>query len=148
MKISPNSIAALTYTLTNNSTSEELEKTPDDKIMKFKFGIGELLSGFEKNLMGLKKGDKFDFVIVADNAYGPVDPYAIFDIPKNTFEVEDVIDEKMLTVGNKIPMTDNQGNKHIGLITLSMENAVTMDFNHPLAGVDLRFIGKVTEVNE
>jgi FKBP-type peptidyl-prolyl cis-trans isomerase SlyD len=54
----------------------------------------------------------------------------------------------MLTIGNKIPMTDNDGNKHVGLITLVMESAVTMDFNHPLAGVDLRFVGEVLEVLE
>ena len=69
MNISPNSIAALSYTLTNNTPDEELEKTPEDKMMKFKFGIGELLPGFEKNLMGLKKGNKFDFIIVSNDAY-------------------------------------------------------------------------------
>ncbi|HJN06673.1 MAG TPA: FKBP-type peptidyl-prolyl cis-trans isomerase [Bacteroidales bacterium] len=148
MNISPNSIAALSYTLTNNTTDEELEKTPEDKMMKFKFGIGELLPGFEKNLMGLKKGNKFDFIIVSNDAYGPVDPYAVFDIPMDTFEVDGKINEQMLTIGNKIPMTDNDGNKHVGLITLVMESAVTMDFNHPLAGVDLRFVGEVLEVLE
>lgn len=148
MKISQNSIVALSYILTDKATGKEIEKTPEDKIMKFKFGIGELLSDFEKNLIGLKKDDKFDFVINTDNAYGPVDPYAIFDIPKDTFEVDGVINEQMLTAGNKIPMTDNEGNKHVGLITLVMENAVTMDFNHPLAGVDLRFLGEVIEVIE
>ena len=148
MKISPNSIAAIAYTLTNNSTDEELEKTPDDKIMKFKFGIGELLPDFEKNIIGLKQGDKFDFVVKAKDAFGPVDPYAIFDIPKDTFKTDGKIDEKMLQVGNQIPLTDKDDNKHMGLITLVMEDAVTMDFNHPLAGVDLRFAGKVLEVVE
>ncbi len=54
----------------------------------------------------------------------------------------------MLQVGNQIPLTDKDGNKHLGLITLIMENAVTMDFNHPLAGVNLRFVGHVIEVIE
>ena len=36
----------------------------------------------------------------------------------------------------------------MGRITNVMENAVTMDFNHPLAGKDLRFAGKVIEVLE
>lgn len=148
MKISPNSIVAISYTLTDNATGKAIEKTPDDKIMKFKFGIGELLSDFEKNLIGLKNNDSFDFVIISNDAYGPVDPYAIFDIPKDTFEVDGIVNDKMLSIGNKIPMTDNEGNKHVGLITLVMENAVTMDFNHPLAGVDLRFQGKVLEVIE
>jgi FKBP-type peptidyl-prolyl cis-trans isomerase SlyD len=148
MKISPKSIVALSYTLTNNATGEEIEKTQEDKIMKFQFGIGELLLDFEKNLIGLQKDDKFDFVIEYNDAYGPVDKYAIFDVPKDTFEIDGIIDEEMIKIGNKIPMTDNQGNKHVGLITVVMENAITMDFNHPLAGADLRFKGEVQEVFE
>ncbi len=148
MKISQNSIAAISYILTNYATGEELEKTPDDKIMKFKFGVGELLPEFEKNIIGLKAGEKFDFKVLAADAFGPVDPYAIFDIPKDTFENDGKIDDKMLQVGNQIPLTDKDDNKHLGLITMVMENAVTMDFNHPLAGVDLRFVGEVLEVIE
>jgi len=146
MKITPNSIAAISYTLTNFATGEELEKTPADKIMKFKFGVGELLPDFEKNIIGLTNGDKFDFKVLATDAFGPVDPYAIFDIPKDTFEVDGKIDDNMLQVGNQIPLTDKDDNKHLGLITMVMENAVTMDFNHPLAGVDLRFVGEIIEV--
>ncbi len=148
MKITPNSITALSYTLTNYATGEELEKTPNDKDMKFKFGVGELLPDFEKNIVGLVAGDKFDFKVLAADAFGPVDPYAIFDIPKDTFETDGKIDDSMLQVGNQIPLTDKDDNKHLGLITLVMENAVTMDFNHPLAGVDLRFVGEVLEVFE
>ena len=148
MKITSTSITALSYTLTNSDSGEELEKTPDDKVMKFKFGVGELLPDFEKNIINLKKGDKFDFIVKFVDAFGPVDPYAIFDIPKDTFETDGKIDEKMLQVGNQIPLTDKDNNKHLGLITLVMEDAVTMDFNHPLAGVDLRFTGQVIEVIE
>lgn len=148
MKINPNSIASLSYRLTNFATGEELEKTPDDKVMKFKFGVGELLPNFEKNIVGLIAGDKFDFKVLAADAFGPVDPYAIFDIPKDTFENDGAIDANMIQVGNQIPLTDKDDNKHLGLITLVMEDAVTMDFNHPLAGVDLRFNGEVLEVVE
>lgn len=148
MKIEWNSTVGISYTLTDNSSGEELEKTPDDKLMNFKFGIGELLPKFEENLLGLTKDSEFDFVIPAADAYGPTDPYAIFDIPKDTFEVDGKIDTKMLNVGNRIPLTDNQGNKHLGLITLIMENAITMNFNHPLAGMDLKFKGKVIGITE
>ncbi len=148
MKVNPHSITALSYTLTDNATGAELEKTSDDIIMKFQFGVGELQPEFERNIIGLKAGDSFDFVVKAADAFGPVDPYAIFDIPKDTFETDGSIDAKMLQVGNQVPLTDKAGNKHLGLITLVMENAVTMNFNHPLAGVDLRFTGEVLEVFE
>ena len=107
-----------------------------------------MVPGFEKNLDGKKAGDQFDFILKAEDAYGTSDPYAIFDIPKDTFEVEGKVDEKMLQVGNIIPMADNEGNKHMGTITKVMEKAVLMDFNHPLAGKDLHFAGKILEVTE
>ncbi|NQU35357.1 MAG: FKBP-type peptidyl-prolyl cis-trans isomerase [Bacteroidetes bacterium] len=148
MKIGTNSIAGISYTLTSNISGEVLEKTPDNNLMKFKFGVGELLPKFEQNLLELAGGESFDFIIPAGDAYGSIDPYAVFDIPKDTFEVDGKIDNDMLQIGNQIPLTDNEGNKHIGLITKLMDNAVTMNFNHPLAGVDLRFVGKVIEVFE
>jgi len=148
MDIKWNSIAGISYVLTNNNNGEILEKTPDDKLMKFQFGVGELLPKFEENILGLKAEDDFDFVISSEDAYGPVDPYAVFDIPNETFEADGKTDDQMLKVGNQIPMTDNQGNKHLGTITHVLENAVTMNFNHPLAGIDLRFKGKVIEVFE
>ncbi len=148
MLIKSDSIAGISYVLTSAKNGEILEKTPTDRIMKFKFGIGELLPKFEENIIGLGEGDRFDFVISSEDAYGPVDPYAIFDIPIDTFEVDGQVDHEMLQSGNQIPMTDNQGNKHLGLITHVMDKAVTMNFNHPLAGVDLRFTGEVIEIIE
>lgn len=148
MQVNSKSIVALSYTLTNNSTGEIIEKTPDDKIMKFKFGIGELLPLFEKNIVDLNEGDSFDFIVPCEDAYGKSDPYGVFDLPLDTFESEGKIDFDMLKIGNVIPLTDNEGNKHMGKVLKVMENAVAMDFNHPLAGIDLRFTGKVLEVFE
>ena len=124
------------------------KKIEDDKPVVFSFGINQLLPKFEEHLNGLEAGGQFDFIIKVDDAYGPVDPYAIFDIPKDTFEVDGKTDSGILKVGNMIPMQDDQGNKHMGRITGIMEDAVSMDFNHPMAGKDLRFKGKVIEVND
>jgi FKBP-type peptidyl-prolyl cis-trans isomerase SlyD len=146
MEIGTNSTATLVYTLTLADNGKTIEKVTEDKPAVFQFGVSGLLPVFEKNLMGLKNGDGFDFVIKADDAYGMPDPYAIFDIPKDTFEVDGKTDEKMLQVGNVIPMTDNEGNKHHGRITMVGADTVTMDFTHPLAGKDLRFTGKIIEV--
>lgn len=148
MKIGPNKTAKLTYVLTLADDGKLIEKVKADKPATFKFGINQLLPAFEKKLSGLKSGDNFDFMISAEDAYGPVDPYAIFDIPKDTFEVDGMIDNKMLQPGNLIPMTDHDGNKHIGKITKVLEKVVTMDFNHQLAGKDLHFAGTIIEVTD
>ena len=148
MNISENTIATLVYTLQSAETGEILETIPENKPADFSFKSNQLLPGFEKNLTGLQANDHFDFTIMAQDAYGPKDSYAIFDIPIDTFEVDGKVNEKMLQVGNTIPMTDNEGNKHLGRIITLMKEAVTIDFNHPLAGVDLSLTGTVINVKE
>ena len=148
MEIGPNKTAKLIYTLTGVEDGKIIEKVSEEKPAAFQFGIGQLLPTFEKNLSGLKANDEFSFILKAEEAYGPSDPYAIFDIPIDTFETDGKKDEKMLQIGNTIPMTDKDGNKHMGRITKVMPDAVTMNFNHPLAGKDLKFSGKVIEVKE
>ena len=51
-------------------------------------------------------------------------------------------------MGETLPMTDDEGNELLGLIIEVKLNSVIMDFNHPLAGVDLFFDGEVKEVRE
>ena len=146
MKIEPGKTAIVQYKLLDADNQAEIESTSDKNPAVFSFGVNKLIPEFEKNLMGLGSGDSFDFVIGADNAYGPIDSYAIFDIPIDTFDVDGKVDPKMIQIGNTIPMTDNEGNKHLGKITKVMKDAVTMDFNHPLAGRNLHFKGKIIEV--
>jgi FKBP-type peptidyl-prolyl cis-trans isomerase SlyD len=146
MKICSSTKATLIYTLKTDS-GKTIEQVQESNPAVFNFGQNLLLPEFEKQLKGLQKGDDFSIRIDAENAYGPVDPYAIFDIPIDTFEVDGKVDEKMIQMGNIIPMTDNQGNKHHGKIIKILKDAVTLDFNHPLAGENLNFVGKIISVD-
>jgi len=148
MKIGPMKTAKVVYTLTNAKNGNIIEKMSEENPAYFLFGTQQLLPRFEENMEGLAAGDKFDFVISAEDAYGEIDPYAIFDIPLEVFEVDGKIDEQMMQAGNVIPMTDDEGNKHHGEIVKVMEDSVTMDFNHPLAGKELRFAGIILEISE
>ncbi len=145
MKITSGIKATVSYTL-KTSSGKLVDEVKEEKPAVFVFGAWQLLPEFEEKLEGLGKNDHFDFTIKAENAYGPSDPYAIFDIPLDTFEVEGKTDEKMIQIGNVIPMTDNDGNKHHGKIIKILKDAVTLDFNHPLAGENLNFVGKIISV--
>ncbi len=145
-KIEKGKSARVTYTLTVAGDDEVIDHAGKTNPALFNFGQGQLIEGFENNLLGLCPGDSFDFVIPAAQAYGPKDSYAIFDITKDTFAVEGKIDEGLLQVGNTFPMQDNDGNRHVGKIIQINDDTVTMDFNHPLAGQDLHFTGKILEI--
>jgi FKBP-type peptidyl-prolyl cis-trans isomerase SlyD len=51
-------------------------------------------------------------------------------------------------VGNEVPMTDSEGNPLTGIINEITDSYVRMDFNHPMAGINLFFSGKIVEVRD
>ena len=103
---------------------------------------------FEENLHGLKEGDSFDFAILTENAYGPLDPNAVVEIPKEAFTIDGKLQDDILEIGSILPMRDNEGNFLQGKILDLKDDVVMMDFNHPLAGKDLHFKGFIVDVRE
>jgi FKBP-type peptidyl-prolyl cis-trans isomerase SlyD len=146
MVISNEKVVSLTYQL--KVDGKEVETVKEDKPLVFLYGAGQMLPKFEENLKGLKAGDEFKFDIACDDAYGQATDEAVIDLPKNIFEVEGKIDEGLLQEGNVIPMQNNEGQKFNGVVMEVKDDAVKMDFNHPLAGDDLSFTGKVLEVRD
>ena len=144
-----NNVVSIIYELRSGSQEGEIVEalTPDNPLT-FLYGTGGLLPKFEENLNGLASGDSFEFLLNSEDAYGPVVESAVVHVPKNIFEVNGEIDENLLKVGNMVPMMDSEGRRMNGKILTIEEEAVQMDFNHPMAGNDLFFKGQVTEVRE
>lgn len=152
MKIEKNKVVALTYDLHSSigETKEHthVESTESGNPLVFLFGAGNMIPDFEKNLEGKSAGDSFEFSIGSGNAYGENDPSAIVNVPVDIFKVDGVVDLKLLQTGNIIPLSDNEGNRMNGKVVKIDGENVLMDFNHPLAGHDLHFKGKISEVRE
>jgi FKBP-type peptidyl-prolyl cis-trans isomerase SlyD len=120
----------------------------ESKPLKFVYGAGRVLPAFETNLFSLKSGDSFSFSLTASHAYGERREEMIIDVPISVFENDGKIDENICRVGNEVPMTDSSGNRLFGIINEILKDSVKMDFNHPMAGVDLFFSGKILDVRE
>lgn len=149
MVVANEKVVSLVYELRLDSPEGEIiEALSQDNPLTFLYGTGNLLPKFEKNISGLKVGDKFDFDLDAPDAYGEVNEEAVVSVPIGAFEVNGKIDNNMLSLGNTIPMRDNAGNRLNGVVKEVTSTTVVMDFNHPLAGNRLYFKGEVTEVRE
>ncbi len=148
MKISQNKSVALSYELFVGEEQELMEKATTETPLRFIFGTNSMLPAFEKEVEGLQVGDTFDFVIPVEQAYGDYDDSAIVELPKNIFEVEGKVDEAMVYEGAVLPMMDTNGQRLQGQVVSITDTTVTMDFNHPLAGENLHFVGKVEDVKE
>lgn len=150
MKIETNKYVTLSYDLHVGEDDERelMESATKEVPLQFIFGTNSMLQSFEDQIEGKSAGDSFAFTLTSDEAYGEFDDNKIIDLPKNIFEVDGEIDDKLLTEGNTIPMMDTDGNKLMGSVVEVKDDAVSMDFNHPLAGETMHFTGNVLEVRD
>jgi len=149
MIISNEKFATFTYTLFENSTEGKvIENVTVENPMAIVFGQGKLIPFFEKKLMGKAAGEDFEIKVPASDAFGEVNPKAVYELPKETFRVNGEIDESLFTIGNKLPMRDRNGNVLDGYVKAANETTITVDFNHPLAGTDIVFKGAIIDVRE
>lgn len=127
---------------------ELMDKVSSDEPLRFVANKGQILEPLEAKLMGLACGEKFDFSIPQEEAFGAYDEEAVQEIPKEIFTVEGVFDSERIFIGNTVPMMNELGQRMNGTVLAIEDSIVVMDFNHPLAGEDLRFVGEVLVVRD
>jgi FKBP-type peptidyl-prolyl cis-trans isomerase SlyD len=146
MSIKPNTVVSLTYELhTTNELGQQVfvEKADEENALVFLYGTGMMLPKFEEHLDGLNVGDEYGFELNAADGYGEIDPGAYADLPKDMFKEVD-----LPAVGDVIPLQDNQGNHFRAGVTAVGDDVVSVDLNHPMAGKNLIFSGKILSVRE
>ncbi len=149
LEIAKHSMVTLTYDLRiDDEQGEVIEQATAERPLQFLYGAGTMLPKFESHLAGLTQGQPFEIRLSKNDAYGDVNEDAIVDLPKSVFLVDGKMDEELIAVGNTVPMMSSNGQRLNGLVLSIDDETVKMDFNHPLAGEDLFFAGKVLEVRE
>ena len=149
--ISENKVVTITYDLSVTDENQEkvlVESAEADSPMVFLFGHSGLPEEFENQLDGKNAGDAFSFSLTPEQAYGDYDEQALVEIPKEVFLIDGKLDDEMLQPGNFLPMADNEGNHMQAKVVEVGDEMVTMDFNHPLAGMVMHFEGKVEDVRD
>jgi FKBP-type peptidyl-prolyl cis-trans isomerase SlyD len=152
MKITANKSVSAEYELYVDSDKEGelelMEKATDQQPLSFIYGVGMMLPKFEEQLYGMEAGDKFDFTIEVNDAYGPYEDENVLDLDRSIFEIDGKLDEKMIFAGNVVPLMDSEGNRLNAQVVEVTDTHVKVDLNHPLAGENLHFKGSVLEVRE
>ena len=127
-------------TLVHNVVDEEPER--------FIFGVTKgLLLPLERALEGLEKGQAFDVSVPAGEGF-PYNPDDVARLEKSIFMADGKFDAETIRKGAYIPMMTGDGFRITGKVLDVDSEHVTMDFNHPLVGKDLRFKGKVVTVRD
>jgi FKBP-type peptidyl-prolyl cis-trans isomerase SlyD len=149
MKVGKDKVVTLTYVLRmNDETGEIIQEVDENRPFVHLFGAGTLLPAFESSLDSLEPEATFSFPIPASDAYGGKNDEAIIELENSLFEIDGKIDDELLAIGNVIAMQDQDGNPVDGRVLEVKDGTVIMDFNHPLAGQDIHFSGKIIDVRE
>jgi FKBP-type peptidyl-prolyl cis-trans isomerase SlyD len=148
MIIDKNKVVTLNYKLQHDNENGELvEETFGGQPLVFLYGAGQMIPEFENQLAGKKAGDNLAFGIKSVDAYGEHNPEAIVAIPKAVLGIENQEEaDEVLQVGRVLPLKDQQGRNFTGVVTAVDPENVTLDLNHPMAGIDLFFTVSVEEV--
>jgi len=137
MKISKDKVAAIHYTLKDNS-GKVLDSSTGKAPLYYLHGSGNLILGMEEGLEGKVKGDKFLLRVSPEKGYGVKDANLTQKVPRSAFG-----DQK---VEKGMQFQTNQG----GVVTVTEVglDSITVDANHPLAGVELNFDVEIVEVRD
>ncbi|MCB0578025.1 MAG: FKBP-type peptidyl-prolyl cis-trans isomerase [Phaeodactylibacter sp.] len=146
MIVEEQNIITVAYELREGGPKGELlERMDANYPFKFYFGSGCLLPAFEQRLEGLEEGQPFEFTLSPEEAYGPAYRQNILGLPRQAFQH---LGDNVLTKGNYITLTDDQGEAHNGRILSWTDDDVTVDFNHAMAGKTLHFSGVVLNIRK
>ena len=127
-------------TYDNSSVFDSSELHGGDPL-QFTIGGGQMISGFEQAVIGMTVNETKEIHIPSDDAYGPYYDSLVVIVDWSSFE-EGYIPE----VGEKITMQNSIGQTYQGTVINTSEEGVTVDFNHPLAGMDLNFEITLVEI--
>ena len=108
--------------------------------LSFLVGHGQMITGFEHELMGASVGEKREFTLTPDQAYGERDENNVQKMDRKIFP------EGMdIQVGMVMGADSDQGPIQFSVSEVD-DDTVTVDFNHQMAGMTLCFSVEVVEV--
>jgi len=139
MQVADNMAVSIHYTLTNDD-GEVLDSSIGDEALVFLQGSGNIISGLEDALVGKVAGDKFNVRIAPEDAYGELMEDMIQVISRDMFEGIDDIE-----VGMQFHADVSSGSGVVTVVSIDDDN-ITIDGNHPLAGLALTFDVEVIDV--
>ncbi len=139
MKIQDKTHVTIEYTLTLDS-GELVDQSDPGQPFSFVIGIGQIIPGLEKALIGMEEGQSAQITVEAEDAYGTPREELFREIPRENFP-QDI----EIKPGMGFEAQGPQGPVRFRVKSLD-DKTVVADFNHPLAGERLHFQVKVTGV--
>lgn len=137
--VGPGSTVALDYELSSGGSL--IEASPKDEPLVVTLGAGGLPEAVEAALTGLKPGAEAVVDLSAERAFGAYAADKVKSVPLARFGA---MAEKLKPGASVDGVQDGKPSR--GRVVKVEGGSVTLDFNHPLAGKDLRYRLKVVAI--
>lgn len=136
----PKRVIAFNYTL-KNAAGEVLDSSEPNQPMPFLEGRQQIIPALEEIILNMSEGDKKKITLNANEAYGDFRTDMIMEVPRQELA------HLKLDLGAHLQLQLEKQTR-IVKVTKITESHVTLDGNHPLAGVDLVFDIEVVLIRE
>jgi FKBP-type peptidyl-prolyl cis-trans isomerase SlyD len=134
-------VVSMEYTLSVDG--EVLDSSKDAGPLQFLAGYDNIVPGLEREMVGMKIGESKDVLVLPEDGYGEFDEEAFMEVPRSEFPTDMELEE-----GLELNVTDEDGQHQIAFVESFNDKNVRLDFNHPLAGAELRFNVKVIALRD
>lgn len=141
--VSDGKVVTLHYQLRLDTEEVIVDTEADEEPMDYLHGSSNIISGLETALAGKRAGDVVTAVIAPDDGYGPHDPDALDEVPRDAFP-----DDLELEVGLQLSAEDEDGDIIPCVVKELHKEHIVVDMNHPLAGQTLHYVVKVLSVRD
>ncbi len=134
MQIAQHTVVTMTYTLTDDQ-GQVLDQADAAQPFAYLHGADNIIPGLEKQLAGKQANDSMKITVPPAEAYGEYDERMTQQVPRSMFEG---VPAEQIVAGAEFHAQTGAGNQTIRIAAVD-DNTVTIDANHPLAGVALTF---------
>lgn len=111
--------------------------TFDGNPATLQMGAGQWAPGMEAALMGHSEGERFSIDLPAVQAYGDRNPELVQRVSRAVLD-EHAAPDAGFTPGDMVEFSAPNGGRYSGILKQLDQESALFDFNHPLAGADLR----------
>lgn len=135
-------VVSITYVLTVDD--QEIDRAEKVDPLDYLHGAENIVPGLEAALTGKKIGDKISVTLSPDDAYGMYDDDDVEEVPLEDLDIP--VEE--LEIGMPMEVEDEDGFFYQAFLREINDDAVILDFNHPLAGKTLSYDAEVVGLRE
>lgn len=148
IEVEDNVVVTMNYSLSIDGEVVDSSEVEDNDPIIFLQGAGQIISGLEKSIYGLKVGDKKSVTVDPKDGYGEIDPESIVEVPKDEFPKDFPLELGVEITVNADDEEDEGDEDMEATIVAVNDSTVTLDFNHPLAGKTLNFDVHIIDIRE